>query len=60
MVVEKSFDPKSFPEKEGEGTSGDSPDNGSPPSSGFEKSIIKIEQSINIFLTVCIGFFLFL
>ncbi|XP_051128382.1 ubiquinol oxidase 4, chloroplastic/chromoplastic [Andrographis paniculata] len=48
VAVEKSFDPKSFPEKEG--TSAQSPD-GSPPSSDLEKSIIKLEQSINIFLT---------
>ncbi|KAL8461494.1 hypothetical protein ACS0TY_032826 [Phlomoides rotata] len=51
VVVEESFDPKSFLEKEREGTSGESPDNGSPPSSGLEKWTIKLEQSVNIFLT---------
>ncbi|CAA0817954.1 E3 ubiquitin-protein ligase COP1 [Striga hermonthica] len=50
VVVEKSFDPKSFPEKENEGTSGESYD-GSPTSRGLEKWIIKFEQSVNIFLT---------
>ncbi|KAL7130347.1 hypothetical protein ABFS83_13G127800 [Erythranthe nasuta] len=50
VVVEKSFDPRSFPENEGEGISGESPD-GSPPSSGLEKWVIKLEQSINILLT---------
>ncbi|KAG8385776.1 hypothetical protein BUALT_Bualt03G0080400 [Buddleja alternifolia] len=49
VVVEKSFDPRSSPEKEGEGTSGEPPDGSS--SGGFEKWIIKFEQSINIFLT---------
>ncbi|KAL2244965.1 ubiquinol oxidase 4, chloroplastic/chromoplastic [Sesamum indicum] len=50
VLVEKSFDPKSFPEKEREGTPGSSTDD-SPSSSGFEKWIIKLEQSVNIFLT---------
>ncbi|KAK6149722.1 hypothetical protein DH2020_017247 [Rehmannia glutinosa] len=50
VVVEKSFDPKSFPEEEREGTSGESSD-GSPPPSRLEKWIIKFEQSINILLT---------
>ncbi|KAK4485042.1 hypothetical protein RD792_007650 [Penstemon davidsonii] len=52
VVVEESFDPKSFPEKEGVGTSGEPRVGGDgSPSSGFEKRIIKFEQSINMFLT---------
>ncbi|KAH6768816.1 Alternative oxidase family protein [Perilla frutescens var. frutescens] len=50
VVVEKSFSPKGFPEKE-EGTSGTLPSDGSPRPSGLEKWTIKVEQSINIFLT---------
>ncbi|PIN09303.1 Ubiquinol oxidase [Handroanthus impetiginosus] len=50
VVVEKSFDPRSFPEKEGEGTSGESPDD-SQLSSGLQKWIIKFDQSVNILLT---------
>lgn len=50
VIVEESFNPKSFPEKEGKGSSGEPPDD--PSSSGLEKLIIKFEQSINIFLTV--------
>ncbi|EPS61569.1 alternative oxidase [Genlisea aurea] len=46
VVVEKSFDPKSFPEK-AEGRTDDAEDE----SNSFEKWIIKIEQSTNIFLT---------
>lgn len=53
VVVEETFNPKGFPEKEGEGTSGSS--DGSEPASGFEKWVIKSEQSINIFLTVSIA-----
>ncbi|CAA2956763.1 ubiquinol oxidase 4, chloroplastic/chromoplastic isoform X2 [Olea europaea var. sylvestris] len=49
VIVEESFNPKSFPEKEGKGSSGEPPDD--PSSSGLEKLIIKFEQSINIFLT---------
>ncbi|KAL2483938.1 ubiquinol oxidase 4 [Forsythia ovata] len=48
VVVEESFNPKSFPEKEGKG-SPEPPEDSS--SSGLEKWIIKLEQSINIFLT---------
>ncbi|XP_057764953.1 ubiquinol oxidase 4, chloroplastic/chromoplastic isoform X2 [Salvia miltiorrhiza] len=51
VVVEKSFNPKGFPEKEKEGTSGSLPSDGSPSSSGLEKWTIKLEQSINILLT---------
>lgn len=51
VVVEKSFNPKGFPEKEGEGIPGTSSSDSPPPSSGFEKWVIKSEQSINIFLT---------
>ncbi|KAL6546784.1 Ubiquinol oxidase 4, chloroplastic/chromoplastic [Orobanche minor] len=50
VVVEKSFDAKSFPDKEREGTSGESHD-GSPPPSGLENWMIKLEQSVNIMLT---------
>ncbi|KAG6394106.1 hypothetical protein SASPL_144685 [Salvia splendens] len=49
VVVEESFNPKGFPEKEG--TYGASPSDGAPPSSGLEKWTIKLEQSINILLT---------
>lgn len=55
LIVEKSFDPRSFPENEEEGTSGELHD-GTPPTSGFEKWIIKVEQSINILLTVSKAF----
>ncbi|XP_047957211.1 ubiquinol oxidase 4, chloroplastic/chromoplastic isoform X1 [Salvia hispanica] len=51
VVVEESFNPKGFPEKEKEGTFGASPSDGAPPSSGLEKWTIKLEQSINILLT---------
>ncbi|KAL3820770.1 hypothetical protein ACJIZ3_006675 [Penstemon smallii] len=52
VVVEESFDPKSFREKEGEGTFGEPPVGGDDsPSSGFEQRIIKFEQSINMLLT---------
>ncbi|KAL6573824.1 Ubiquinol oxidase 4, chloroplastic/chromoplastic [Orobanche hederae] len=50
VVVEKSFDAKSFPDKEREGTSGESHD-GSPPPSVLENWMIKLEQSVNIMLT---------
>lgn len=52
VVVEKSFNPKGFPEKEEEGTSSTLPIDDSPHSSGLEKWTTKVEQSINIFLTV--------
>ncbi|XP_073297284.1 ubiquinol oxidase 4, chloroplastic/chromoplastic [Primulina huaijiensis] len=48
VVVEESFNPKSFPAKEGNASSGEPPDG--LPYNGLEKWIIKIEQSINIFL----------
>ncbi|PHT31022.1 Ubiquinol oxidase 4, chloroplastic/chromoplastic [Capsicum baccatum] len=49
VVVEKSFAPKSFPGNVGGGNNGEPPDNSS--SNGLEKWVIKIEQSVNIFLT---------
>ncbi|KAL3627436.1 Ubiquinol oxidase 4, chloroplastic/chromoplastic [Castilleja foliolosa] len=49
VVVEKSFNPKSFPEKVQVST-GESPDDAQP-SSGLEKWVIKFEQSVNILLT---------
>nr|GEZ07970.1 ubiquinol oxidase 4, chloroplastic/chromoplastic [Tanacetum cinerariifolium] len=48
VVVEDTFQPKSFPE-EANGVPGEPP-NGKP-SSSIEKWVIKVEQSINIFLT---------
>ncbi|GJR49698.1 ubiquinol oxidase 4, chloroplastic/chromoplastic [Tanacetum coccineum] len=48
VVVEETFQPKSFPE-EANGGPGEPP-NGKP-SSSIEKWVIKVEQSINIFLT---------
>ncbi|XP_042031025.1 ubiquinol oxidase 4, chloroplastic/chromoplastic-like isoform X2 [Salvia splendens] len=51
VVVEESFNPKGFLEKENEGTYGVSPSDGALPSSGLEKWTIKLEQSINILLT---------
>lgn len=53
VVVEESFDPSSFPQTK-EGTSGKQPDEPAP--SDLEKWIIKIEQSVNILLTVSIEF----
>lgn len=49
VVVEKSFQTKSFPGNEVEQV-GDSRVNSS--SSGLERWVIKVEQSVNIFLTV--------
>ncbi|OIT19320.1 PREDICTED: ubiquinol oxidase 4, chloroplastic/chromoplastic [Nicotiana attenuata] len=49
VVVEKSFAPKSFPSKVGGGSNGEPPDDSSP--NGLEKWVVKVEQSINIFLT---------
>ncbi|XP_027089624.1 ubiquinol oxidase 4, chloroplastic/chromoplastic [Coffea eugenioides] len=48
VVVEESFQSKSYPENGG-GGNGEPPDASS--SSGLEKWVVKIEQSINIFLT---------
>lgn len=55
VVVEESFNPKSFPAKEGNTSSGEPPDG--LPYNGLEKWIIKIEQSINIFFTVWMALF---
>ena len=52
VVVEESFQAKSYPENGG-GANGEPPDASS--SSGLEKWVVKIEQSINIFLTVHIA-----
>jgi len=49
VVVEESFPPKSFPDGEGNGSQGEPPDEA--PSSAIEGLAIKIEQSINVFLT---------
>ncbi|KAL4562993.1 hypothetical protein LXL04_027024 [Taraxacum kok-saghyz] len=48
VIVEETFKPKTSPEEENRSPS--EPPNGQPPSS-MEKIIIKIEQSINVFLT---------
>ncbi|PWA88922.1 ubiquinol oxidase 4, chloroplastic/chromoplastic [Artemisia annua] len=48
VVVEETFQPKSFPE-EANGGPGEPPNR--KPSSFIEKWVIKVEQSINIFLT---------
>ncbi|XP_043691075.1 ubiquinol oxidase 4, chloroplastic/chromoplastic [Telopea speciosissima] len=49
VVVEKSFQPSSFPQNDGEGNNGDTSESSS--SSALEKWVIKFEQSVNIFLT---------
>ncbi|XP_042490189.1 ubiquinol oxidase 4, chloroplastic/chromoplastic-like [Macadamia integrifolia] len=49
VVVEKSFQPSSFPQNDGEGSNGDTSENTSV--SALESWVIKFEQSINIFLT---------
>ncbi|KAJ7946352.1 Ubiquinol oxidase [Quillaja saponaria] len=49
VVVEESFQPNGFPNENGIGSTGNPPD--SPSSSTLEKWVIKIEQSVNIFLT---------
>lgn len=54
VIVEETFQPKTSPGEEN-GKPGEPP-NGQPPSS-LEKLVVKLEQSINIFLTV---YFLFL
>lgn len=51
VAVEESFQPKSSPENGGRGDNGKQPETSS---DGLEKFIIKLEQSINVFLTVCI------
>lgn len=50
VVVEDSFQPKSSPEVDGSGSDREPPDGSS--SSGIERWVIKLEQSINILLTV--------
>lgn len=50
VVVEESFQPKSFPDGEEKGNQGGPPDGA--PSNAIEGLAIKIEQSINVFLTV--------
>lgn len=47
IAVEESFQPKSSPENGGD--NGNQPE---PSSNGLEKLVIKLEQSINVFLTV--------
>lgn len=49
VIVEESFQPKSFPDDESNGSNGEPPEDSS--SSVLEKWVIKCEQSINIFLT---------
>ncbi|KAL3519403.1 hypothetical protein ACH5RR_017552 [Cinchona calisaya] len=49
VVVGESFQPKRYPENGGGGHNGEPPETSS--SGGLEKLVIKIEQSINIFLT---------
>lgn len=50
VAVEDSFQPKSVCDDDGKGTPGESSESSS--SSGSESWVIKLEQSINIFLTV--------
>lgn len=50
VAVEESFQPKSFPAGEGNRTHGEAPEGSS--SSDIERWVIKLEQSINILLTV--------
>lgn len=52
VVIEESSPPKSSPGSGG-GSNGEPPDNTS--SNGLEKWVIKLEQSVNIFLTVQIA-----
>lgn len=54
VVVEKSFAPKSFPGNVEGGSNGEPPNDSS--SNGLEKWVIKLEQSVNILLTVGIAF----
>ncbi|XP_038893742.1 ubiquinol oxidase 4, chloroplastic/chromoplastic-like [Benincasa hispida] len=49
VVVEDSFPPKASPVQDGEGGSNEGPEIS--PSNGFDKWIIKLEQSVNVFLT---------
>ncbi|CAL5409428.1 unnamed protein product [Camellia sinensis] len=49
VVVEESFQPKTIPVDDGKGIHGESSTSSS--SSGLERWVIKLEQSINIFLT---------
>ncbi|CAL5411863.1 unnamed protein product [Camellia sinensis] len=49
VVVEESFQPKTIPVDDGKGIHGESSNSSS--SSGLERWVIKLEQSINIFLT---------
>lgn len=50
VAVEESFQPKSICDDDGKGTPGESSESSS--SSGLESWVIKLEQSINVFLTV--------
>ncbi|GAB4830785.1 Ubiquinol oxidase 4, chloroplastic/chromoplastic [Ancistrocladus abbreviatus] len=50
VVVEETFQPKSFPDDQWNGSNGEKPPEKSS-SNGFEQWVIKFEQSINIFLT---------
>lgn len=50
VVLEESFPPKASPVQDGEGGSGQGPQSSS--SNGLDKWIIKLEQSINVLLTV--------
>ncbi|KAL8091148.1 hypothetical protein AgCh_040305 [Apium graveolens] len=49
VVVEDAFQPKSSPQGDGSGSNGEPPDGSS--SSGIERWVVKLEQSINILLT---------
>lgn len=50
VVLEESFPPKASPIQDGEGGSGQGPESSS--SNGFDKWIVKLEQSVNVLLTV--------
>ncbi|GMP73335.1 hypothetical protein CsSME_00031115 [Camellia sinensis var. sinensis] len=58
VVVEESFQPKTISVDDGKGIHGESSTSSS--SSGLERWVIKLEQSINIFLTVSFSFGLFI
>ncbi|KAI8525028.1 hypothetical protein RHMOL_Rhmol13G0196300 [Rhododendron molle] len=49
VAVEESFQPKSICDNDGKGTPGESSESSS--SSGLESWVIKLEQSVNVFLT---------
>lgn len=54
VVVEESFPPKASPVDQGEGASKEAPESSS--SNGLDKWLIKLEQSVNVLLTVNLVF----